>query len=146
MATTLSEQLDAISAELHRLSESVGGIEQRNGPDQPTSADDIRRHIRTRRLRHQMFPGAIFADPAWDIMLDLLAARMEGKRVSVSSLCIAAAVPPTTALRWIQRLTDRGILVRSNDPVDGRRVFMALSEVAAEKLQAYFARVRPSEA
>ena len=42
------------------------------------------------------------------MLLDLLAARLERERVSVSSLCIAAAVPPTTALRWIRTLTDKG--------------------------------------
>jgi hypothetical protein len=49
----------------------------------------------------------LFADPGWDILLDLYAARQEGKQVSVSSLCIAAAVPPTTALA-LDHQYDRG--------------------------------------
>jgi len=36
------------------------------------------------------------ADPAWDMLLDLTAARAESRAVSVSSLCIAAGVPTTT--------------------------------------------------
>jgi hypothetical protein len=55
------------------------------------------------RLRSQHFVPALFADPAWDILLDLAAARIDGRMVAVSSLCIAAAVPATTALRWITR-------------------------------------------
>ena len=47
-----------------------------------------------------MFGEGLFADPAWDIMLDLFAARIEGKDITVSSAGIAACVPPTTALRW----------------------------------------------
>jgi DNA-binding MarR family transcriptional regulator len=62
----------------------------------------------------------------------------------VSSLCIAAAVPPTTALRWIRQLTDRGILIRQADPVDGRRVFIALSDEAAEAISRWFTAIRPS--
>ena len=61
------------------------------------------------------------------MLLDLMAARLEENRVAVSSLCIAAAVPATTALRWIKALTDRGLFVRVADPQDGRRVFIELS-------------------
>jgi hypothetical protein len=92
----------------------------------------VRAIIRARRLREQFFASEIFADPAWDMLLDLLAARLEGRQVSVSSLCIAAAVPPTTALRWIKALTDSGLFIRIADPHDRRRVFIALSDTAAD--------------
>lgn len=97
----------------------------------------IRSIIRARRLRDSYFKGGLFADPAWDMLLDLMAARLEKHRVAVSSLCIAAAVPPTTALRWIKTLTDRGVLVRCADPADGRRVYIELSDEAARALSAY---------
>jgi predicted transcriptional regulator len=94
------------------------------------SAAEVRGIIKMRRLRDQFFDPELFADPAWDMMLDLLAARAEHSRVSVSSLCIAAAVPATTALRWIKTLTDQGIFIRVADPTDGRRVFIELSDKA----------------
>lgn len=97
----------------------------------------IRAMIRARRLRDQFFSGEMFADPAWDMLLDLLLARLEQRTVAVSSLCIAAAVPPTTALRWIKRLTDEGVFVRTADPRDGRRVFIDLSDEAADGMAAY---------
>src|SRR3546814_15893799 len=75
----------------------------------------VRALIRARRMRDQFFRSELFADPAWDMLLDLMAARLEHKRVSVSSLCIAAAVPVTTALRWIKSLTDEGRFVRRAD-------------------------------
>lgn len=98
----------------------------------------VREMLRARRLRDQFLPGELFADPAWDMMLDLMAARLSGERVSVSSLCIAAAVPPTTALRWIRQLTERGIFVREADIADGRRVFIALSDDAAASISGWF--------
>jgi DNA-binding transcriptional ArsR family regulator len=103
----------------------------------PVDAALVRSVIRARRLRDRYFGTDLFADPAWDMMLDLLAARLEGHRVAVSSLCIAAAVPPTTALRWIKSLTDQGLLVRTADPQDGRRIHVELSDEAAGGLQAY---------
>lgn len=104
----------------------------------PTAAK-VRELIKLRRLRSQHFPPDLFADPAWDILLDLYAANLEGKSVSVSSLCIAAAVPPTTALRWITTMTEHGALVRKQDPHDARRVFIGLSKDSEERLTAYFA-------
>jgi DNA-binding PadR family transcriptional regulator len=55
-----------------------------------------------------------------------------------SSLCIAASVPPTTALRWIRQLTDRGLLDRQADPKDGRRIYITLSEAGMEAILRWF--------
>ena len=109
---------------------------------EPPSAGDVRRLIRLRRQRDRYFAGDLFADPAWDILLDLTASRLEGVRVAASSLCIAAAVPPTTALRWIRTMTDLGLLTRIEDPRDGRRVFIELAESSADGMMAFFGQVR----
>lgn len=109
----------------------AGPAEHRPALPQTVRADDIRAMLRLRRQRDHLFAGELFADPAWDMMLDLMAARIERLKVAVSSLCIAAAVPPTTALRWIRTLTELGIFVRVADPTDGRRVFIELSDAAA---------------
>lgn len=98
--------------------------------------------IRMRRLRDRFFDASLFADPAWDMLLDLMAARLEGVQVAVSSLCIAAAVPPTTALRWIKLMTDNGLFERVSDPVDGRRVFIRLSDNSAEAMTRYLGSMR----
>jgi len=114
----------------------------RDAEEAPVDPAFIRTLIRARRLRDQYLRGELFADPAWDMMLDLMAARLEQNRVAVSSLCIAAAVPPTTALRWIKALTDRGIFVRRADPSDGRRVYIELSDETARALGAYLRAVQ----
>ena len=98
--------------------------------------------IKLRRLRDSYFAANLFADPAWDILLDLMAARLEERAVSVSSLCIAASVPPTTALRWITAMTDSGILIRQNDPSDARRVFVILSNDAEAGLRQYLTSIQ----
>lgn len=106
----------------------------------PVSARAVRQLIRRRRMREEFFGPDLFADPAWDMMLDLYAARLEYHRVSVSSLCIAAAVPATTALRWIKTLTEAGLFARESDQHDGRRIFVALTDKATVALHRYFAR------
>ena len=102
------------------------------------TAQQVRDMLRARRIRADFLPGDLFADPAWDMLLDLLAARLEQERVSVSSLCIAAAVPPTTALRWIRTLTDKGLVQRHADPHDGRRVFISLAQETTESMLRWF--------
>src|SRR3546814_16358794 len=71
------------------------------------------------------------------MQLDLLAARLADERVEVSSLCVAAAVPPATALRRIKTLCEHGLFVRSADPQHGRRVFIELTDKAAARLEPY---------
>ena len=105
----------------------------------PLSVDIVRSAIRARRLRARFFTEDLFADPAWDMLLDLLQAELAQHRVPVSSLCIAAAVPATTALRWVKSMTDSGLFVRRADPHDGRRVFVELSPAASAAMRAYFA-------
>jgi DNA-binding MarR family transcriptional regulator len=98
----------------------------------------VRRMLRERRMREQFFAAELFADPAWDMLLDLYAAQLEGHPVAVSSLCIAAAVPATTALRWIKTMTDTGLLERQADPRDGRRIFIGLTDTATQAMDRYF--------
>jgi hypothetical protein len=125
------------------LDQSVGDRRRDYRGAAPTvAARDVRDAIRARRLRDRFFASGLFEDPAWDMLLDLFAAELEGSAVSVSSLCIAAAVAPTTALRWIARLTDAGLLERRPDPFDKRRVFMALSEAARQGMRGYCRAVR----
>ncbi|NYT42444.1 hypothetical protein HZY97_16850 [Sphingomonas sp. R-74633] len=115
------------------------------GPDAPVveiDAAEIRAVIRARRLRNQFFADELFADPAWDMLLDLFAAGLEKRRVSVSSLCIAAAVPPTTALRWIGTMHDAGLFGREADPGDRRRAYIVLSEKALHGMRAYIGALR----
>lgn len=106
----------------------------------------VRRIIRQRQLRARFFDAGLFADPAWDMLLDLTAARVEHTRVSVTSLCIASGVPPTTALRWIGQLTEAHLLERVEDETDRRRVFISLTDRAADAMARYFAELGRSAA
>jgi hypothetical protein len=133
----LSEEVGRIAGILASLSEGASGEGDKPSGGGEVDAAKVRATIRARRLRDQFFRPDLFADPAWDMLLDLMAARLEGQRVAVSSLCIAAAVPPTTALRWIRMLTEQGLLVRVADQADGRRVYIEMSPATAAALGAY---------
>ncbi|MEZ5694710.1 MAG: winged helix DNA-binding protein [Altererythrobacter sp.] len=158
----LTEQVGQIAERLERLDRrglsASGGVFRFESPGKDFKGEDeamaglvrskkpplpdprlVRQIIRQRRLRDQFFDASLFADPAWDMLLDLTAARVEHVRVSVSSLCIAAAVPPTTALRWISQMVEAGLFERVEDDTDRRRVFIGLSDRAASAMAGYFA-------
>jgi len=153
----LTEQVAQIAAQIDRLSDGPPAFRLESPADEfraqgeaerkliraprPPLPDPrlVRRIIRQRQLRAQFLGTDLFADPAWDILLDLTAARAEHTRVSVTSLCIASGVPPTTALRWIAQMTEAGLLERVEDDSDRRRAFIQLSEKAADALARYFA-------
>lgn len=98
--------------------------------------------IAARRTREAMIGVHLFADAAWDILLELYAAALTQAKVATSDLCIASAVPATTALRWIDRLEDDGMLQRHGDPLDGRRIWIELTAKGELKMQSYFRIVR----
>jgi hypothetical protein len=133
-------RIEELQRDAERMAAAIAELAARRDgsapPTRPVDAARIRAHIRARRLRNRFFPDDLFADPAWDMLLDLSAARLEGRKVSVSSLCIAADVPTTTGLRWIKTLVDRGLFERHSDPSDARRAFIALSPPTAETMTA----------
>jgi DNA-binding MarR family transcriptional regulator len=143
----LSDEVSRIASTLARLSTgptvappTVQKLSDVDTP--PVSAEMVRSIIRARRLRARFFEEDLFGDPAWDMLLDLLQAEISHLRVPVSSLCIAAAVPATTALRWLKTMVSQGLFIRRADPHDGRRVFVELAPTASQALRSYFAEVR----
>lgn len=143
----LSDEVNRIATTLARLSSApaVAPILPSPGPNggdvAPIAAETVRSVIRARRLRNRFFSEDLFADPAWDMLLDLLQAEISQLRVPVSSLCMAASVPATTALRWLKAMVDQGMFLRRSDPHDGRRVFFELAPETSDKLRRYLAEV-----
>lgn len=63
-----------------------------------------------RRECAAMFPECHFADPQFDILLDLYAANLSQRRTSVTDLGVGTAVPTTTLLRHIDIMVKQGVL------------------------------------
>lgn len=96
---------------------------------QRSSVERARAFYAARRRRDRVF-GAhadLLSDPAWDMLLDLFIAYHDGRRISITSVCGAACAAPTTALRWLKHLEERGLVDRSLDTRDARRHFVELS-------------------
>ncbi len=133
-----SAQLGALGREAERVASALARLDGAATANVvPVSSAMVRALIRARQARDRFFPAELFGEPAWDMLLDLYVARLEDRDVSVSSLCIAARVPTTTALRWIRTLCDAALFERRNDPADARRAFVSLAPGAATMMSTY---------
>lgn len=160
----LSQQVEAIAHRIEGLSDAralgrekephVSDVSRdwRGASDEPLSRLSsakpslpdprlVRQMIAERQARAKFFDAELFADPAWDMLLDLTAAHGENQRVCVTSLCIAAGVPATTALRWVKQLVSQGVFQRIADAADKRRAFIALSDASLQAMAHYFAAI-----
>lgn len=149
---TIIREIDRLQLQFRQLAECLrGGVVEGETADstvidrpEAASEETVRAVIRSRDQRGRFFPGYLFADPAWDMLIDLYAAKLAQHRVSVSSLCIASNVPATTALRWINALEAEGLVVRTSDNSDKRRHFVSLTEPGLRAMDGYFASVSGS--
>lgn len=108
--------------------------------------ESARNLLKLRNSRNARFGGELFSDPAWDILLALYVSKLQQVRVKITSVIEASGVPPTTGLRWITSLIERGLVIRSANPTDARSSFLELSDGSASLVTLYLADCRASVA
>jgi len=132
-ALTPRARADLLIEQVERLAEEAAAASL----PRVTSAAFVRRVIAARAARRRYFNAELFADPAWDMLLELYALDCEQRRTSVSKLAVAVGVPATTALRWLDRLHGDRLIEREADPLDGRRVWVGLTNEGQTAMRAY---------
>lgn len=132
----LQSRLGSVRAEIALIESQLSSV-------MSASMREVRDVIRARAKRRKFFNADFFSDPAWDILLELYACSAVKRSVSVSKLMFAIEVPQTTGLRWIAILENDGLVVRSPDPTDRRRIWVRLSDLGRQKMEAYFSDILP---
>lgn len=127
-----------LGVEVDRVAQALARLSMDNRVKTEVLVDAVISAIRARRLRGRYFPEDLFADPAWDMMLELLLAELNQQCQTVTDLCDAAAVPARTALRWLNSLVQMGLVVRRDDPFDVERSFVELAPETSIALRDYF--------
>ena len=85
--------------------------------------------------RRQLLGDRMFFDPAWNMLLDLFICEADGRRLSVSALCIGSHSSAATALRYATMLIDAGLVCRTADETDGRRSYVNLTEKGRQSMK-----------
>ncbi|MFN6934360.1 MAG: hypothetical protein ACK4NZ_04325 [Tsuneonella sp.] len=73
-----------------------------------------------RARRSRLLPQSLLGEPGWDILLFLFAATTRGETVGTTKACAGSGAPAATALRWIARLSDAGLIETLTSPDDQR--------------------------
>jgi CheY-like chemotaxis protein len=113
-------------------------------PELPWSPEDVAkvragvhrlRAIGEARAKH--LPRDLFADPCWDMLLDLYHCTLTSSEATVTSLGAASGVPLTTALRRMDDLQALGLITRARDGHDKRRIVVSLSGVGLKAIELF---------
>ena len=95
--------------------------------------------FKARELRNRYFAPAIFAEPAWNMLLALYLADDDGRPVTASGLAQWSGAPSTTGLRWLRLLECERLVRRRPSSSDRRMCFIELTSLGREALDRYFA-------
>lgn len=87
-----------------------------------------RQEFRFLQKRNSILGSDLFSDPAWDILLLLYSSLPERDFLIVREFSTMAAIPVTTALRWVAILENRGLVARRVDQNDRRAVNVSITE------------------
>lgn len=131
-AVDTRKTIEELCRGLDRITAAAG-----EGSELPTEME-VRDILKARRARAKFFDETLFADPAWDILLELYAADLGQRPLSVGSVCVGSAVPASTALRWLTALERKGLVARHNDRFDARRQLVSLTRAGVEAMEALF--------
>ena len=102
----------------------------------------VRRLLAARRIRERQLGEDLFADPAWDLLLEGFAADLGRRRVTVSELCQASNVPASVALRWLRKLEQDGWFIRPDSGDECETI--ELTAEGSVRLRRYFEVVGPT--
>jgi DNA-binding MarR family transcriptional regulator len=149
-------ELRSVAARLLKLADNLDRQNRKDADDNVSSLEEFRRSAqkaksqqeemtgvfaeaiyRDRQRRSKYLPSIPFAEPAWDLLLDLYFRTCRKERVSVSNACSASHVPSATALRWIDILVDSGMIVREADAADRRRIWLKPTDECMAQLKGY---------
>ena len=135
---TLSPQRGEVAGSLAPLDQDLSAVPP-SGAELLGLAVRAKRLYDERRRRAAVFGSddVLFGEPAWDILLDLFMAWSDRRTVRIGDACIAAAVPKTTALRWLETLAQRRLVERTSDRSDARSGIVCLTTRGVEVMTTY---------
>lgn len=140
-------ELHELAAVVRELAAEMRG-EAVGTADEDRNARALRLLSRLQESRHSIFGDAVMPEPAWEMLAELMRARLGGQHLSVTSLALASRSPTTTALRRIEDLIQGGLVTRVPDLEDRRRTWVELTPEGLARMQIFlegFARLVPTK-
>jgi hypothetical protein len=99
--------------------------------------------LELRRTRERYFGSELFGEPAWDIMLELMLARVEDREVLASELQSHASTPAIVTRHYLEALVDARLVDTFENAANVDDPCICLSSEAARRMaELYRARTR----
>ncbi len=116
--------------------ESAGAAHGATRPED-SSLRTLKLLQKLQEARSSIFGEAVMPEPAWEMLAELMRARLAGQHLSVTSLALSSKSPMTTALRRIEDLIQGGLAARMPDPTDRRRTYVELTPEGMARMQLF---------
>ena len=97
--------------------------------------DHILSILIARRGREAVFGPNLFSEPSWDALLELYAAKLGNRRMSLADLSRAINMPRSTTMRWISVLEERGLVASESDTVVSGQLWIRLTDDGTSKIK-----------
>lgn len=133
----IADAARALAADMQRAIEPDAAVASR----EPSRGDANLRALnllqQLQSARDTIFGEAVMPEPAWEMLAELMRARLAGQHVSVTSLALSSRSPTTTALRRIEDLIQGGLAARVPDPGDRRRTYVELTPEGVSRMRLF---------
>lgn len=107
-------------------------------PGTPRHVDQI---LRLRRARADLLGAGLFSDPAWDILLQLYAAALRGRKIELTG--VVTDVPRSTLARWAVVLEEHGLVRCEAASLSTSSLPIALTPSGSATMSDLFAKLYP---
>jgi CheY-like chemotaxis protein/DNA-binding MarR family transcriptional regulator len=134
----IADTAKALAEDMRRtIEQDTGRREGQPPPAQETSLRTLKLLQKLQEARTSIFGEAVMPEPAWEMLAELMRARLAGQHLSVTSLALSSKSPMTTALRRIEDLIQGGLAARMPDPADRRRTYVELTPEGMARMQLF---------
>ena len=116
---------------------ALGGVPRQSSRPEEASLRTLNLLQKLQEARTGIFGEAVMPEPAWEMLAELMRARMAGQHLSVTSLALSSRSPMTSALRRIEDLIQGGLVARMPDPADRRRTYVELTPEGMARMQIF---------
>lgn len=138
----IADTAKALAADMRRTIESDAAVRRNQNGAEPARVEES--SMRTLKLlqklqeaRSSIFGDAVMPEPAWEMLAELMRAKLANQNLSVTSLALSSKSPMTTALRRIEDLIQGGLAARVPDAADRRRTYVELTPEGMARMQLF---------
>ncbi|MEL4073128.1 response regulator [Ochrobactrum sp. GPK 3] len=143
-----SDHLDRLVEDIQSLKSLLNSSESKQIPSDhapstqpqknPLSRERLLSLVQSNDVKKKFFTDALFSDPVWNMLLDLMQQHLQGTEATASTLYFNSGAPVSTASRRLSEMEKAGLIERKMDEADKRRQVVTISMKAYQLIEEYF--------